>query len=94
MLTGSRPFDADDKMDMVHCQIAREPIPAHRRNPDVSLALSKIVSKLMAKKAEGRYQSAAGVVADLESVRLGVGLERFEPGRNDHSERFQIPVVT
>jgi predicted ATPase/class 3 adenylate cyclase/tRNA A-37 threonylcarbamoyl transferase component Bud32 len=91
MLTGSRPFDADDEIELVHCQIAREPIPPHRRNPDVSLALSKIVSKLMAKKAEGRYQSAAGLVADLETVRSGGGLERFEPGRNDHSERFQIP---
>ena len=91
MLTGSRPFDADDEMELVHCQIAREPVPAHRRNPDVSLALSKIVSKLMAKKAEDRYQSAVGLVADLETVRGGGGLERFEPGRNDHSDRFQIP---
>jgi serine/threonine protein kinase len=84
MLTGSRPFDADDEMELVHCQLAREPIPAHRRNPDVSLALSKIVSKLMAKKAEGRYQSAAGLVADLETVRAGGGLERFEPGRHEN----------
>ena len=71
MLTRSRPFDADDEMELVHCQIAREPVPPHRRNPDVSLALSKIVSKLMAKKAEDRYQSAAGLVADLETVRGG-----------------------
>ncbi|MEO8036204.1 MAG: protein kinase, partial [Acidobacteriota bacterium] len=91
MLTGSRPFEADDEMEMVHCQIAREPVPAHRRNPDVSFALSKVVSKLMAKKAEGRYQSAAGLVADLKTIRAGEGLERFEPGRNDHSDRFQIP---
>jgi predicted ATPase/class 3 adenylate cyclase/tRNA A-37 threonylcarbamoyl transferase component Bud32 len=91
MLTGSRPFDTDDEMELVHCQIAREPVPAHRRTPDVSLALSKIVSKLMAKKAEGRYQSTAGLVADLEAVRGGGSLERFEPGRNDRSERFQIP---
>ena len=91
MLTRSRPFDADDEMELVHCQIARDPVPPHRRNPDVSLALSKIVSKLMAKKAEDRYQSAVGLVADLETVRGGGGLERFEPGRNDHSDRFQIP---
>ncbi len=91
MLTGSRPFDAEDEMELVHCQIAREPIPAHRRNPDVPLALSKIVSKLLAKKAEARYQGTAGLVADLETVRAGGGLERFEPGRNDRSNRFQIP---
>jgi predicted ATPase/class 3 adenylate cyclase len=90
MLTRSRPFEVDDPMELVHCQIAREPVPAHRRNPDVPLPLSKIVSKLMAKKAEDRYQSAAGLVADLETVRASESLERFEPGRHDYSERFQI----
>jgi predicted ATPase/class 3 adenylate cyclase len=91
MLTRSRLFDAVDEMELVHCHIAHEPIPVHRRNPDVSLPLSKIVSKLLAKRAEGRYQSAAGLVADLETVRSGGRLERFEPGRNDHSDRFRIP---
>ncbi|MEM9221342.1 MAG: AAA family ATPase [Pseudomonadota bacterium] len=91
MLTRSLAFEADDKMEMVHCHIAREPVPASRRNSDVPLPLSKIISKLMTKKAEGRYQSAAGIIADLEAVRLGVGLDRFEPGRHDHSERFHVP---
>lgn len=91
MLSGSRPFEAEDDMELVHCQIAREPVPAHRRNPDVPLPLSKIVGKLMSKKAENRYQSAAGLLADLEIVRRGDALERFEPGRIDYSERFHIP---
>jgi predicted ATPase/class 3 adenylate cyclase/tRNA A-37 threonylcarbamoyl transferase component Bud32 len=91
MLTRSQPFDADDQMQLVHYHIARDPIPPHRRNPDVPLALSKVVSKLMAKRAEDRYQSAAGLLADLETVRAGGGLERFEPGRADFSDRFQIP---
>jgi len=91
MLTGRRPFEADDDVALVHCHLARDPVPPHRVNADVPLALSKIVSKLMAKKAEDRYQSAAGIVADLETVRGRAGLERFEPGRNDHSNRFQIP---
>lgn len=91
MLAGTRPFDADDEMELVHCQIAREPMPLSRRNPDVSLALSKVVSKLMAKKAEDRYQSAAGLLADLETIRQGARSERFEPGRADYSDRFQIP---
>ncbi|WP_223422329.1 AAA family ATPase [Tateyamaria pelophila] len=91
MLTGSPPFEADDMMELVHCHIARDPVPVHRRNPTVPLALSKILSKLMAKKAEHRYQSASGLIADLEIVRLGVGLERFEPGLRDRSHRFHMP---
>ena len=91
MLTRSPLFEATDEMELVHCHIAREPVPPHRRNPDVPLALSKIVTKLLSKKAEDRYQSASGVLADLETIRAGGALERFEPGRNDHSERFHIP---
>jgi predicted ATPase/class 3 adenylate cyclase/tRNA A-37 threonylcarbamoyl transferase component Bud32 len=91
MLTGRRPFDAEDMIALVHCHIAREPVPPHRVNADVPLALSKIVSKLMAKKAEDRYQSAAGILADLETVRGRGNLDRFEPGRLDHSAKFQIP---
>jgi predicted ATPase/class 3 adenylate cyclase len=91
ILTRSRPFESEDEMEFVHCHLAREPIPAHRRNPDVPLALSKIVSKLMAKRAEDRYQSAAGLMTDLRAVRRGEAIERFEPGRSDFSERFLIP---
>ena len=91
MITRTRPFDADDEMELVHCHIAREPTPLHRRNPDISLALSKVVSKLMAKMAEDRYQSAAGLLTDLETIRRSHGAARFEPGLNDCSDRFQIP---
>lgn len=91
MLTGSRPFDNVDFMELVHSHIAREPVPAHRRNADVPLPLSKIVSKLMNKKAESRYQSAVGLLADLETVRQGEALERFEAGRSDYSNHFHIP---
>ena len=91
MLTRSLPFQAEDEMELVHCQLAREPIPVHRRNPDVPLALSKIISKLMAKRAEDRYQSASGLLEDLRAVRRGETIERFEPGRNDFSDRFRIP---
>ncbi len=91
ILTKNRPFDAEDEMELVHCHIAREPIPAHRRNPSLSLALSKVISKLMAKKAEDRYQGAAGLMADLEAIRRGEAIERFEPGLRDFSDRFHIP---
>ncbi len=91
MLTGVPPFEVDDKLELVHCHVAREPVPAHRRNPDVSPALSRIVQRMMAKKAEDRYQSALGIIADLEAVRLGVDLDRFVPGLKDRAERFTVP---
>jgi len=65
MLTGALPFTAADPMEWVHCHIARRPVPPNERVADVLGPLSAIVMKLLAKTAEERYQTAAGVEADL-----------------------------
>jgi serine/threonine protein kinase len=65
MLTGGLPFMASDPMEWVHCHIARQPVPPVERLKDLPVAVSAIVSKLLAKTAEERYQTAAGVESDL-----------------------------
>src|ERR1700730_7041365 len=61
MLTGQLPFTAADPMEWVHCHIARQPVPPNERVAGVPGPLSAIVMKLLAKTAEDRYQTAAGV---------------------------------
>ena len=65
MLTGRLPFSAADPMDWVHCHIARNPVSPAERLPTVPPVLSEIVMKLLAKTAEDRYQTAAGLEHDL-----------------------------
>ena len=65
MLTGTLPFTAADPMEWVHCHIARQPIPPDETDRGDPRALSLITMKLLAKTAEERYQTAAGVEADL-----------------------------
>ena len=65
MLTGALPFMASDPMEWVHCHIARKPISPSERLNSVPAAVSAVVMKLLAKTAEERYQTAAGVEADL-----------------------------
>ena len=65
MLTGSLPFTAADPMEWVHCHIARQPVPPAERLENVPTSLSAIIMKLLAKTAEERYQTAAGVERDL-----------------------------
>ena len=65
MLTGSLPFTASDPMEWVHCHIARKPVPPSERLENVPPAVSAIIMKLLAKTAEERYQTAAGVESDL-----------------------------
>jgi len=66
MLTGTLPFTATDPMEWVHCHVARRAIPPVERVKNVSGIVSAIVMKLLAKTAEERYQTAAGLRSDLE----------------------------
>ena len=66
MLTACLPFRAADPMEWVHCHIARMPVSPAERLPGVPPVLSEIVMKLLAKTAEDRYQTAAGLEHDLE----------------------------
>jgi serine/threonine protein kinase len=65
MLTGSLPFTASDPMEWVHCHIARRPVAPDQYTKEIPELLSAIVMKLLAKTAEERYQTAAGVAGDL-----------------------------
>src|SRR5207244_4871049 len=61
MLTGSLPFTAADPMDLVHSHLARQPLPPGERLQGIPGPVSAIIMKLLAKTAEERYQTAAGV---------------------------------
>ena len=76
MLTGALPFMASDPMEWVHCHIARQPVPPAERLTDLPVPLSAIVSKLLAKTAEERYQTAVGVESDLRRCLAQWELER------------------
>src|SRR5262245_8537571 len=95
MLTGCLPFAASEPMEWVHCHIARRPVPPDERLPGVPAALSAIVMKLLAKTAEERYQTAAGLAADLQRClaewQTGGCIEPFVPGVRDIPDRLHIP---
>src|SRR5262249_39317775 len=65
LLTGTLPFTAAEPLEWVHCHIARQRVPPAERCPEVPGAVSALIMKLLAKTAEERYQTAAGVEHDL-----------------------------
>jgi predicted ATPase/signal transduction histidine kinase len=69
MLTGSPPFVSDDELELVHADLALRPIPAHERSRHVPRVLSEIVSKLLAKAPDARYQSADALASDLREAQ-------------------------
>ncbi|MGG6293696.1 trifunctional serine/threonine-protein kinase/ATP-binding protein/sensor histidine kinase [Leptolyngbya sp. AN02str] len=95
LLSGQLPFESVDPLELVHCHIAKVPLPLHQVTAGIPLPLSKIVAKLMAKNAEERYQSALGLKHDLEQCLVqweNTGtISEFVLGRRDVSDRFLIP---
>ncbi|HSC29691.1 MAG TPA: AAA family ATPase, partial [Vicinamibacterales bacterium] len=95
LLTGAPPFRSSDPLELVHSHIARTPVPPDLAAPGIPSQVSRIVMRLLAKAAEDRYQSAAGVGHDLAACErewFATGrVSFFDLGRRDVSERFTIP---
>ncbi len=60
------PFISNDVLELVHSHIAKDPIQPSRLRPDIPLQISGIIMKLLRKNADERYQSAGGILNDLE----------------------------
>lgn len=94
LVTGKLPFEAGDSMEMVHCHIAKEPIPPIVVNPSVPEMVSKIIMKLLSKSADERYQSAYGLRYDLtkclEDWEANHKVSPFSLGTHDIPSKFQV----
>jgi len=95
LLTGQLPFTNTEPMELVHAHIAKQPPTVDQINPHHPPILSAIVSKLMAKNAEDRYQSAYGLKYDLEICynqwQENGNITNFQLATKDISDRFLIP---
>lgn len=95
LLTGRRPFQADNLLEWVHSHISRLPPAPHDISPGVPEAISAIVLKLLAKSPEARYQSAEGLMHDLTRCRdelaASGGIVPFPPGQKDLARKFLVP---
>src|SRR5262245_22233283 len=95
LLTGTLPFTASEPLEWVHCHIARQPVPPAARCPAVPGAVSALIMKLLAKTAEERYQTAAGVEHDLRRClahwEAEGRIDAFPLGAHDTPDRLLIP---
>jgi PAS domain S-box-containing protein len=95
LLTGKQPFITVDPLELIHCHLAKIAMPVSQVKPEIPIAVSQIVAKLMAKNAEDRYQSALGLQRDLEKClaqwQATNTINEFELGQQDLSDRFSIP---
>jgi len=66
MLAGELPFGSGDLLHKVYAHLAVEPRPLQSLVPTAPEDLTRVVAKMMAKQPEQRYQTTAGLIADLQ----------------------------
>jgi len=95
LFTGRRPFASDDALELVHAHLARQPLPPNAHDDSLPPMISAIVMRLLAKAAEDRYQTATGLLADLErcvaAFRAEGSVPAFELAADDRPGRLELP---
>ncbi len=69
MATGGRAFTGPTLLAVSNAIINRQPPPAYELNPQLPTKFVEVIQKCLAKKPEDRYQTAAGLEAELQSLR-------------------------
>lgn len=92
LLTGALPFAAKDRAGWIYSHVTRRPAPPSSVNQAVPDMLSRIVLRLLEKNPEERYQTARGLLHDLEECErrwLGSGsIGSFVLGRADEEREL------
>jgi signal transduction histidine kinase len=68
LATGGPPFGSGDPLRLTHDHLARVPVPPAEVNRAIPGPLSEIIMHLLEKEPDNRYQTADGVIYDLERL--------------------------
>ncbi len=71
MLTGQKPLDASSVVELLMLVVDHEPPTPRQVNPALSVAVSTICQRAMAKNRSARYQTALELAQDAESCLAG-----------------------
>ena len=94
LATGDPPFGRGDPLRLIHDHLTRVPVPPAEVNPAMPGPLSAVIMRLLEKEPDNRYQTAEGVIYDLERVRdaqAGPGAAGLRLGEHDVPLRLLPP---
>lgn len=92
LATGRLPFDFRDPAKLIHAHLAQHPISPQQLNSTLPESVSKLIMKLLAKDIEDRYQSASGLLNDIDFLARGSSHSKasFIPGKNDTPAQLRL----
>lgn len=96
MLCGKPPFSFDDELEILNAHLSMLPQPLHECRPEIPAILSRMLLKLMDKAPDSRYQTAFGLLQDLEkackSLKETDQIPDFALAASDYSRDLKIPA--
>jgi len=69
MLTGKVPFEGDSAVTIALKHVQEPPVPPRKLNPEIPVALERVVLKALEKEQSLRYQSATEMLQDLRALQ-------------------------
>lgn len=88
--TGTCPFAEGNAVRTLEAVLTKSPPPLTRVNPDLPRDLEEIVAKAMEKDAALRYQSAADLYRDLESLKRKSDAGQVTAGGDSFSQKTAV----
>lgn len=73
MVTGSRPFEAFDRMDVLEMHRTSAPPDPREKRPDLSPQLARLILRCLAKNPEQRFPSADAMESALREIESARG---------------------
>jgi histidine kinase len=94
LFTGTLPFNSEDPLELIYAHLAHVPASPAELKKDLPPVLCNIILKLLEKNAENRYQSASGLLSDLElcldDFSKNGTIEDFKIAAEDFTGKFSI----
>lgn len=69
MISGKIPFTSTDPMEIIHFHLGKHPAHLSSIKPNLNPLIAKVVHTLMDKDPDARYQSADGLIFDLQAIK-------------------------
>ena len=95
MLTGRRAFRSETAADTMTAILKEDPSPVTQLNPQIPLALERVVGHCLEKNSEERFQSARDIAFNLEALsqRSGTSQKTADPETVSRSMRLPALVL-
>lgn len=97
ILSGVKPFDGISDAAIYNAIINHHPQSLSKLNPQIPLALDRIVTRTITKKREDRYQTAAELISDLqkfkENPKSKLLAENFADKHKSKFAKFAVTII-